>query len=120
MGDGKHSRDAHRILMVSKPWVTVTAPQAATPPAMNALCSLNQPNVFFHIPGLSECVAHTPVLSTWLPFPLPKAGIVVSWSIGVRLRANSCLWTFEVARRVDYIAKGSNLTGLLGIINSWW
>lgn len=54
MGDGKHSRDAHRILMVSKPWVTVTAPQAATPPAMNALCSLNQPNVFLHIPKLLD------------------------------------------------------------------
>ncbi|KAH8625065.1 Mitochondrial oxaloacetate transport protein [Alternaria alternata] len=28
---------AHRILTVSKPWVTVTAPHAAMPPAMKEL-----------------------------------------------------------------------------------
>ena len=34
-------------------------------------------------------------------------------------RANSLLIDVEVARRVGYMTKGSNLTGLLGIINSW-
>ena len=34
---GRHWREPYRILTVSKPWVTVTAPQAAKPPAMNAL-----------------------------------------------------------------------------------
>lgn len=32
---------AYRILTVSNPWVTVTAPHAAIPPAMNELDVLN-------------------------------------------------------------------------------
>ena len=39
----------HRILTVSKPWVTVTAPQAATPPAMKALCRVGQLYLAFQV-----------------------------------------------------------------------